>query len=323
MVDYLRKFSNLQALTVHENPFCKDDSSQSITDPTKNYQYPGSYEIILAILEKLKYLDYRPIDPDERKKAFDHYKTQNQKGERGDAQFKMDEEKDKALAKMKSDLINANAEQVLDFYKNMDAKIADETNKERLRKLPGFDDKMKMLEKFIEEHLNTFKKDILLSQEQKDQIIKTYEKKFEFGKEKYVEQSKNLIFEFKRKFKKFCLNIPFNINFEDLEKEIGLITLKEKLYEIEAHLKSSISLLFGAFEREIREWNASVVQKTENLKNDLGSHKETLKKSLSAMREELLAKLEEGVDLSESMQDVFLNYSFIYLIIFKIELNFL
>merc|ERR1711957_465883 len=95
IVEYLRKFSNLQALTIHENPFCKDDTNQGTNDPTKNYQYPGSYEIILAILEKLKYLDYRPICPDLRKQAYDHYKTQNQK-ERSDVQHKLDEEKEKS-----------------------------------------------------------------------------------------------------------------------------------------------------------------------------------------------------------------------------------
>lgn len=64
-MDYLRKFPNLQALTINDNPFCKDDAnSQTSLDPTKNFQYPHSYDPILANLEKLKYLDYRPIDED-------------------------------------------------------------------------------------------------------------------------------------------------------------------------------------------------------------------------------------------------------------------
>jgi hypothetical protein len=65
MVEYLRRFSNLQALTVHENPFCKDDSNfQTSLDQPKNFHYNSSYDVILACLEKLKYLDYRPIDED-------------------------------------------------------------------------------------------------------------------------------------------------------------------------------------------------------------------------------------------------------------------
>jgi len=304
MVEYLRKFPNLQALTVHENPFCKEESSQSVTDPSKNFQYPGSYEIILAILEKLKYLDYRPIDPVLRKNAFDHYKTQNQKGERGDAQYKIDEEKEKAQIKMEADLKHACADAVLTFYHLIDERISSETNKEKLKKLPGYDDKMKMLEKFIEEHLNSFKKEILLCQEQKDQIIVNYEKKFEFGREKYVEQSKNLIYDFKRKFKKYCLNIPPNVNIEEFEKEIGLPLLKEKLYEIEAHLKSSMSILFQTYIKEINDWNNFVVTKTDNLRNDLVSNKDTLKKNLSSIRDEVQAKIDEMVDPSDSMTEV-------------------
>lgn len=69
VVDYLRKFTFLQALTVHENPFCKDDNNiQTSLDQPKSFHYPPSYDVILANLEKLKYLDYRPIDEDNVKK---------------------------------------------------------------------------------------------------------------------------------------------------------------------------------------------------------------------------------------------------------------
>lgn len=64
-MDALRKFNNLQALTVNDNPFCKEEGTiQNSLDPTKNFQYPHSYEPIIAGLDKLKYLDYRPIDED-------------------------------------------------------------------------------------------------------------------------------------------------------------------------------------------------------------------------------------------------------------------
>ncbi len=308
MVDYLRKFSNLQALTVHENPFCKEDGSQSVGDTSKNYQYPGSYEIILAILEKLKYLDYRPIDPELRKQAFDHFKTQNQK-ERNEVQYKLDEEKEKAAAKMAADLKHANAEVVLDFYKNIDQKIDEETNKkEKIKRLAGFDDKMRQFEKHIEENLNIFKKEIIQAQEEKDQVIKVYEAKFDFGQEKYVEECKKLINEFKKKFKAFCANIQPTINSDEIEKEIGLKNLKDKLYEIEAHLKFSITESYGAFDKEVKAKNSAMGDKTEKLKTELSSYKETLKKNLMSLKDELQQKSDEGVELSDSIMEV--NYLF-------------
>ena len=324
MVEYLRKFTNLQALTVHENPFCKDDGSQSVTDPSKNYQYPGSYEIILAILEKLKYLDYRPIDPELRKQAFDHFKTQNQK-ERSEVQYKLDEEKEKAASKMGADLKHANAEAVLDFFKNIDQKINEETNnKEKIKKLAGFDDKMRQFEKHIEENLNIFKKEIIQAQEEKDQVIKAYEAKFEYGQEKYVEECKKLINEFKKKFKIFCANIPPNMYNEEFEKEIGLNSLKDKLYEIEAHLKYSITETYKLFEKEMKEKNHAMGDKTEKLKTELSSYKETLKKNLTSLKDELLQKAEEGLELSDSIAEVNLlaikNFIYFY---FKILIFFL
>ncbi len=63
---YLRKFSHLQALNIHDNPFCKDDITMQFSlehqMQQKNIYYPSSYDPILANLEKLKYLDWKPID---------------------------------------------------------------------------------------------------------------------------------------------------------------------------------------------------------------------------------------------------------------------
>lgn len=307
MVEYLRKFPRLQALTVHENPFCKDDGAQNVTttDPSKNYQYPGSYEIILAILENLKYIDYRPIDPELRKQAIDHFKTQNQK-ERSEVQYKLEEEKEKAAFKLASDLKHANAEAVLEFYKNIDQKIYDDTNgKEKLKKLPGFDDKMKLFEKHIEECLNSFKKEIIQTQEEKDKIIKDFEAYVENGQEKFVEICKKQINEFKKRFKKYVSNIPLNFNADDIEKEIGLKALKDKLYEIETHLKYTINEQFKHFEGKLKNVNHLMGEKTEKLKTELSSYKETLKKHLTYLKDDLVQKYEEGAELSESVQEVF------------------
>lgn len=65
MVDYLKKFPNLQGLTVSGNVFNKDAESGGINSTTQTPGFPLCYESILVGLDKLKYLDYRPVDPDE------------------------------------------------------------------------------------------------------------------------------------------------------------------------------------------------------------------------------------------------------------------
>ena len=61
-IDYLRKFSNLQALTISGNPFYKEDTNINNINFNQNANYPPEYDVFLASLEYLKYLDYRPID---------------------------------------------------------------------------------------------------------------------------------------------------------------------------------------------------------------------------------------------------------------------
>lgn len=65
MVDYLKKLNNLQGLTVSGNPFVKEFDNPGLSNANQTPSFPSSYEIILANLEHLKYLDYRPIDPEE------------------------------------------------------------------------------------------------------------------------------------------------------------------------------------------------------------------------------------------------------------------
>jgi hypothetical protein len=68
MVSYLRKFPNLQALNAADNPFCKEDTTMQLSIEQhlqqKSIYYPASYDVILANLDKLKYLDWKPIDTD-------------------------------------------------------------------------------------------------------------------------------------------------------------------------------------------------------------------------------------------------------------------
>lgn len=68
MVNYLKKFPNLQALNVNDNPFCKDETTMHISLDIqlqqKSTYFPTSYDVIIATLDKLKYLDWKPIDQD-------------------------------------------------------------------------------------------------------------------------------------------------------------------------------------------------------------------------------------------------------------------
>jgi hypothetical protein len=63
--DYLKKFPNLQGLTVSGNIFNKDVETGNVNSNNQVPSFPLCYEPILVGLDKLKYLDYRPIDPDE------------------------------------------------------------------------------------------------------------------------------------------------------------------------------------------------------------------------------------------------------------------
>ena len=68
MVDYLRKFSYLQALNIYDNPFCKEEATMGLSleqhlQQKTNY-FPQCYDVIIASLQDLKYLDWKPIDED-------------------------------------------------------------------------------------------------------------------------------------------------------------------------------------------------------------------------------------------------------------------
>jgi hypothetical protein len=68
MVDYLRKFGHLQALNINDNPFCRDEGVMQIspesTQQQKTNYFPSSYDVVIATLDRLKYLDWKPIDED-------------------------------------------------------------------------------------------------------------------------------------------------------------------------------------------------------------------------------------------------------------------
>lgn len=65
MVDYLKKFSNLQGLTVSGNAFIKENESGTVNINTQLPTFSTFYEPIIIGLENLKYLDYRPVSKEE------------------------------------------------------------------------------------------------------------------------------------------------------------------------------------------------------------------------------------------------------------------
>ena len=70
MVDYLKKYSNLQGLTVSGNLFNNNTESGGISSSSQTPEFPHCYEQIIIGLKNLKYLDYRPVDPDYVKFSF-------------------------------------------------------------------------------------------------------------------------------------------------------------------------------------------------------------------------------------------------------------
>ena len=65
LVDYLKRFPHLQGLTVSGNIFNKEYETGNVNTTTQVPSFPLIYETIIVGLENLKYLDYRPVDPDE------------------------------------------------------------------------------------------------------------------------------------------------------------------------------------------------------------------------------------------------------------------
>lgn len=161
-----------------------------------------------------------------------------------------------------------------------------------MKKIPGLEERLKLLEKLIEETMTGYKNDIILLQFEKDKIIKQKMKEIDAGQEKFVEQSKGLISEFKRKFKKFIASIPQNITSEEIEKEIGIKSLKDKLYEIEIYVKQKMADSIKEFENSIKMTNSVMGERTAKLKDELDIHKKTLKESLTNLINDLNSRIE-------------------------------
>lgn len=168
MAKYLKRFSNLQALCVHMNPFCKDEESvQKILEENKQTnRYPGSYDPIINGLLGLKYLDWKPIDEEYREKVITNSLSQGKEDK--DAIDAANEEK---LMEERAALHNADLDEIIDFFprvlENIKEEISNGVTWDNLIKIPGLEDNINLAEKGINEDLNNYKEEILEKQKKK------------------------------------------------------------------------------------------------------------------------------------------------------------
>jgi hypothetical protein len=142
------------------------------------------------------------------------------------------------------------------------------------------------------------------------------------GLENFVEKSKNLIHDFKVNFKKFFSTLEkskqkITMNFEELDKKLGLTVLREKLYEMEIYLKKEMSTKLKEFYAKVADENNSMMTLTSDLysltkirKGTLDEKKKNFKEDMKKINQDhmdRINKLEEHEknDLEKFLEDVF------------------
>lgn len=160
-----------------------------------------------------------------------------------------------------------------------------------MNRLPGFGDSLLTISKSIEDSVNSYRADVLILQVEKDNLIKLRMKEIEDGHEKFVEQSKGHVSDFKRIFKTSTLGVPSNqISREKIETEIKKLT--DKLMKIEVWEKQKIAERITEFKSAVKEINERMGIRTGNLKDDLELHKKVLKENLQNIQVEVEKKVE-------------------------------
>jgi len=211
------------------------------------------------------------------------------------------ETKQKELMKEYEDLKNANCEEIIDFYKQIEKRIIDEStpqNFENMKKIKRLDNILKLLEKFISDTLVGYKEGILQEQAEKEQIKKQKMKEIELGQEKFVEKSKALVSQFKRDFKEKTLNkLPFEINRDKIEANIK--ELINKLLEIEVWEKQKMKEVIEEFRRAFLTINEKMSDRTGKLKDELDNYKNPLRTSLA----NLYKTIEEEISTYEEQNN--------------------
>lgn len=247
----------------------------------------------------MKYLDWKPIDEEYRKRVIDN--SQNtQKDEAGGA-----ESSEESRIKEIAALHNANLDGIIDFFDKYRKQVKNDIDKginwDRLILIPGIKNQLSIIEKLINEDIEKYKITILQMQTEKDAEIEKKKKELEKNEEKFIEESKDMIKIFKRKFKSFVKelqagNTPEVKTPEDSEKYVGLIKLKNDLLEIEIYAKQEFTLAIAAFKTAIQNKNGLMTTETELLKTSLDSKKNNLKDKINSIITDLRPKIEKYDD---------------------------
>ena len=296
MAKYLKRFSNLQALCCHMNPFCRDEESvkKILEENITEHRYPGSYDPIITGLLGLKYLDWKPIDEDYREKVINNSLSQGKE----DKEAKEAENEEK-LMEERAALHNADLDEIIDFFprviENIKEEIANGLTWERLMLIPGMEDQINLAEKGINEDLKNYKEEILEKQKEKDELITKKKKELDANEEKFILKSKEMIRAFKKVFKKFCKDLKDgklpNIKTQDEGATyVGLQKLKDDLLEIEIYEKEQLNSFIKSFREEVRKINDVMQGKTNVLREKLDSKKTGLKEKIDQIVAERRAK---------------------------------
>jgi hypothetical protein len=293
MVAYLKKFSNLEALNVADNPFSKDDTNTQVTFEQqmqqKSIYYPSSYEPILAHLSPLKYLDWKPIDEDRRATAREN--TQSNQKDKIDT-YANDEKKQKALREEYDIYKKANIEATIDFYSNFIKKLKDDLDNnnsletwDKFLKLKNFNETMDSLNKNINASIKTFRENVLKIIEQRNELVKRFTTEIDVGHKKFVNESKALVSEFKRFFKSQTLGKT--VTQTEIDKiQVQIKNLSDKLMEIYIYEKKQIEDKIKEFRSEYKKEVDRILDESSVLKNNLDSHKTELRDSLQAIKQD-------------------------------------
>ena len=296
MAKYLKRFSNLQALCCHMNPFCRDEESvQKLLEENKSeHRFPGSYDPIITGLLGLKYLDWKPIDEDYREKVINNSVSQGKE----DKEAK-EAENEERLMEERAALHNADLDEIIDFFprviENIKEEIASGIGWDSLMTLPGMEDQINLAEKGINEDLDNYKEEILEKQKEKDEVINKKKRELDANEEKFIVKSKEMIRAFKKVFKKFCKDLkegklPNIKTQEEGANYVGLQKLKDDLLEIEIYEKEQLNSFIKGFREEVRKINDVMQGKTNVLREKLDSKKVGLKEKIDQIAAEVKAK---------------------------------
>ena len=176
-------------------------------------------------------------------------------------------------------LHNADLYEIFDFFlrviKNIKEDITDGVTWEGLIKIPDLEDQINITEKAINEDITEYKETILEIQKEKEAIINLHKKELDKNEEKFIVKRKEMIREFKRKFKQFVADLKsvkitgVKLN-EDAEKYIVLEKkLKNDLLEIDVYEKQQLIDFHKAFKKDVADKNSIMVEKTDILRSNL------------------------------------------------------